>query len=110
MTDLIDELKGYYSEDPNLGDIVFLKNKFEDVSVRGEIVGLNRKHPNRALAPDHSFEVVLYQDLEIRVAGFYQWFDTNEWEITDRLTGWEYKKLHPEVVLERTIENIEDED
>lgn len=99
MTDIADELTAFYDEDPSLGDIVFLKHTFEDSSIRGEVVGLERTSPHRGLNPDHSYEVVVYHGLLIKVAGIENWLDTQEWEITTKLTGWEYKKLPPEVVM-----------
>lgn len=107
MSDIADELVNFYAEDPQLGDIVFLKNTFEDATIRGEVVGLERQHPQRGLNPDRSYEVVIYQGLSIKIAGIDQWLDTEEWEITDKLTGWEYKKLPPEVVLQNRQENEE---
>ena len=100
MTDIADELNAFYDEDPALGDIVFLKNNFEDASIRGEVVGLERVRPHRGLNPDRSYEVVVYHGLLIKVAGIDIWLDTQDWEITDKLTGWEYKKLPPEVVAQ----------
>jgi hypothetical protein len=99
MTDIADELTAFYDDDPTLGDIVFLKHTFEDSSIRGEIVGLERVTPHRGLNPDRSYEVVVYHGLLVKVAGIDIWLDTQEWEITDKLTGWEYKKLPPEVVM-----------
>lgn len=107
MTDIADELVDFYAEDPQLGDIVFLKNTFEDVTIRGEVVGLEHHQPHRGLNPDRTYEVVIYHGLLIKVAGIDQWLDTADWEITDKLTGWEYKKLPPEVVLQRHQEDEE---
>jgi hypothetical protein len=98
MTDIADELVNFYAEDPQLGDIVFLKNNFEDATIRGEVVGIERVIPHRGLNPDRSYEVVIYHGLMLKIAGIEQWLDTEDWEITDKLTGWEYKKLPPEVV------------
>ena len=107
MTDIANELVNFYAEDPELGDIVFLKNTFEDATIRGEVVGLERHTPHRGLNPDRSYEVVIYHGLSIKVAGIDQWLDTADWEITDKLSGWEYKKLPPEVVLQRQQEDEE---
>lgn len=109
MTQITDDLVDFYSADPNLGDIVFMKNNFEDASIRGEVVGLERIAPNRGLNPDRTYEVVIYTGLLLKVAGFDQWLDTSEWEITDKLSGWEYKKLPPEVVLQNHEDNEEND-
>lgn len=104
MTEIIKELESFYAEDPQLGDILFIKNDFEDVSLRGEVVGLERHIPHRGLNPDKTYEVVIYHGLLIKLAGIDQWFDTDEWTVTDKLSGWEYKKLPPEVVAQRIEE------
>lgn len=107
MTDIAEELVNFYAGDPELGDIVFLKNTFEDATIRGEVVGLERHQPQRGLNPDRSYEVVIYSGLLIKVAGIDQWLDTADWEITDKLSGWDYKKLPPEVVLQSKQEDEE---
>jgi hypothetical protein len=84
--------------------MVFLKNKFEDTTIRGEVVGMRRSQPQRALNPNGSFEIVLYPQLDLMVGGLDYWLDLNDWEITDTLTGIEYKKLPPEVVIQRLAE------
>lgn len=109
MTQITDDLVDFYAADPNLGDIVFMKNNFEDVSIRGEVVGLERIAPNRGLNPDRTYEVVIYTGLLLKVAGIDIWLDTIEWEITDKLTGWEYKKLPPEVVLQNNEDDEEND-
>jgi hypothetical protein len=104
--DLEQILESYYQEDPSLGDMVWLQNKFEDTTIRGEIVGMRRSQPQRALNPNGSFEIVLYPRLELMVGALDYWLDLEDWEITDTLTGVAYKKLPPGVVRER----LEDED
>ena len=81
--DLEQMLESYYQEDPSLGD---------------------RSQPQRALNPNGSFEIVLYPQLDLMVGGLDYWLDLNDWEITDTLTGIEYKKLPPEVVIQRLAE------
>jgi hypothetical protein len=98
MTDIANELVNFYAEDPQLGDIVFLKNTFEDATIRGEVVGIERVTPHRGLNPDRTYEVVVYHGIMLKIAGIDEWLDPADWEITDKLTGWEYKKLPPEVV------------
>ena len=105
MTQIIDELANFYAEDPQLGDILFIKNNFEDVSLRGEVVGLERCHPHRGLNPDRTYEIVIYHGLLIKLAGIEQWLDTEDWTITDKLSGWQYKMLPPEVVQQSQEDN-----
>lgn len=107
--DIANELVNFYAEDPQLGDIVFLKNTFEDATIRGEVVGIERVTPHRGLNPDRSYEVVVYHGLLLKIAGINEWLDTEDWEITDKLTGWQYKKLPPEVVAS-SLEQNEDND
>ena len=57
--------------------------------------------PQRALNPNGTFEIVLYPRLELMVGALDYWLDLEDWEITDTLTGIEYKKLPPEVVMRR---------
>jgi len=106
--DLDQVLADYYIADPKLGDMVFLKNNFEDTTIRGEIVAMRRSQPQRALNPDGTFEIVMYPRLEISVGAIDLWLDLEDWEITDTLTGIEYKKLPPGVVMGRL--NDEDEE
>jgi hypothetical protein len=96
--ELEDLLESYYSEDPQLGDIVFLKHGFDDSSLRGEVTGLRRHTPQRSLNVNGSFEIILYSGLDIMIGGLETWLDLSEWEITDKLRGSQYKKLPPEIV------------
>jgi hypothetical protein len=104
----------YYAEDPQLGDIVFLKHNFEDSSLRSVITGLKRTRPQRGLEADKSYEVVLYQGLKIKVAGLKEWLrlddSTSGWEITDTLRGAEYNKLEPTVVVESIFDENQTEE
>ena len=106
--DLEQILESYYQDDPSLGNMVFLKNKFEDTTIRGEIIGMRRSQPQRALNPNGTFEIVLYPHLEIMVGGLDYWLDLEDWEITDTLTGAAYKKLPPEVVTQWLEEDEDD--
>lgn len=100
------DIEDFYSDDPIVGDMVFLKHKFEDVSIRGQLIGLERTFPTRGLSPDKSYEMLLYTGLRLKLGGVYDWFDMEDWEITDVLRGTEYHKLPPE----RVKPTIEGED
>jgi len=103
-------VESYYAEDPQVGDMVFLKNNFEDCTIRGELVGVTRHTPQRGLSPEGDYEVVLYTGLDLRIAGWPMWLSLDEWEITDTLRGAEYKKLPPDVVVEKLIDEIDEEE
>lgn len=100
-------LTDFYSEDPQLGDIIFLRHTFDDSSLRGEVVGLRRHTPQRSLNLNGSFEIILYSGLEVMIGGLDTWLDLGDWEITDTLRGSQYKKLPPEVVRQ-VLDNEED--
>lgn len=99
------EIEDFYANDPQLGDMVFLKNNFDDTTIRGEVVGIERTQPNRGLSPDRSYEVVMYTGLYLKIGGIDLWLDFEEWTVTDILRGAEYKKLPPEVVKPEIDEN-----
>ncbi len=103
--DLEGVLESYYAEDPKLGDMVFLKGRFEDTTIRGEVIGMRRSQPQRALNPNGTFEIVLYPALEIMIGAIEVWLDLEDWEITDTLSGIQYKKLPPDVVAKKMQEN-----
>ena len=112
---LADLTEDFYAEDPKLGDIVFLRNNFEDATVRGPITGIRRFHPHRGLDAENNYEVVIYQRLKIKVAGIKQWLlieDGNDaWEIESVVSGPEYNKLPATVVVEQIVDEMnEDED
>lgn len=103
----------YYTDDPKLGDIVFLRHNFEDATLRAPVTGVKRYGAQRGLDATGGYEIVLYNRLKIKVAGVKEWLkidDSNDgWEVTDTLTGAEYNKLEPTVVAETLIDEIEDE-
>lgn len=107
----LDEImESYYDADPQMGDVVFLKNNFEDSTIRGEVVGLWRREPQRGLDPSQQFEIVMYSALWVMIAGNNNWLDLEEWTITDTLRGMQYKKLPPEVVMDKVVDEMDDED
>ena len=101
-------MESYYEADPQLGDVVFLKNNFEDSTIRGEVVGLWRRDPQRGLDPSQQFEIIMYSGLWVMIAGNENWLDLEDWTVTDTLRGMQYKKLPPEVV--KAVDEREDED
>lgn len=107
--DLEGVLESYYAEDPKLGDMVFLKGRFEDTTIRGEVIGMRRSQPQRALNPNGTFEIVLYPALEIMIGAIEVWLDLEDWEITDTLSGIQYKKLPPDVVAKKMQENDDEQ-
>lgn len=112
-SDLANLTHDYYQDDPQLGDIVFLRSNFEDATIRGVVTGVRRFHPHRGLDAENNYEVVIYQRLKIRVAGIKQWLlleDTNNgWEVTDTLRGPQFNKLEPRVVIESFVDDINNE-
>lgn len=112
--ELAEMTSDYYQDDPQLGDIVFMKHNFEDVTLRAPVTAIKRYHPHRGLDADGNYEVVIYTRLKIKVAGVKDWLlldDSNQgWEITDTLSGADYNKLEPTVVAESLLDEIEDED
>ena len=103
-----DDIEDYYSEDPQLGDMVFLKNNFDDTTIRGEVTGINRSAAQRGLHPDGHYEVVLYSQLAIKIGGLEEWISLEEWEVTDTLRGLEFRKLPPGKVIE-SLTDLDDE-
>lgn len=80
---LPEEIEKYYDGEPNLGDVVFLQNTFEKVSVEGEVTGIRRSIPNRLINQETGYELVLYSEYEITIASVPYWFVIGEdWELT----------------------------
>lgn len=105
--ELINAVANFYDNDPQLGDMVFLQNKFDNTTVRGEVVGLERINAQRGLSENQDYEVVLYTGLLIKIGGLDLWLDFEDWSVTDFLRGAEYKKLPPEVV-KANQDNLDD--
>jgi len=115
---LLDLRRETYEGDPKVGDVVLLRHHFENVNVAGEITGLRRKHPHRGYDPDGDYEVIVYQEFDLKIAGLKGWFRIGEeakWEIVAELDDEEYHKLGANVVLQSKVDDLlndadEDED
>ena len=115
---LLDLRRETYEGDPKVGDVVLLRHNFVNMNVAGEIIGLKRKHPHRGYDPDGDYEVIVYQEFDLKMAGLKGWFrigEEAEWEIVAELDDEEYHKLGANVVLQSKVDDLlndadEDED
>lgn len=109
METLLDLRRATYDGDPKVGDVVLLRHNFVNVNVAGEITGLKRKHPHRGYDPDGDYEVIVYQEFDLKMAGLKGWFrigEEAEWEIVAELDDDEYHKLGANVVLQSKVDDL----
>ncbi len=85
----------YYSEDPQVGDWVIIKNIYTETVITGEVVGVKRYAPARGFREDAEFEFIIYHGLRLKIGSIRGWFDieTNSWAVLNIMTDFEHKKL-----------------
>lgn len=106
---LMDMWADFYNDDPKVGDIVLIRHNFEHCNIAGEVVGMRRFHPHRGYDPAHEYELVVYQEVAIKLAGIKGWFKIgvdHNWSLVQILDDPEYRKLGADVVLASKVEDF----
>jgi len=109
--ELVDILDTYYEGDPKVGDVVMLRHRFEHTSIAGQVTGLSRHHAHRGYDPENDYEIVVYQEYKLKLAGIKGWLgvsEEEEWEVTEVMDGKEWHKLKPDVVLQSSVDDLID--
>lgn len=107
--ELIDVLDTFYESDPKVGDIVMIRNNFENTHIVGELIGMMRDHGHRGYEPNGDYEVILYHEMSLKFGGMKKWFKIGEdeaWSIVSILEDKEFKKLGADVVLKSTVDEF----
>lgn len=107
--ELIDLLDTYYQDDPRVGDLVVLRHTFEHSSLAGIVTGLKRSHPHRGYDPDNDYEVVVYQEYAIKIAGIKGWLKIGpeeSWDLVAVIEDRELYKMPADVVLKSNVDEF----
>lgn len=107
--ELVDILDTFYEEEPKVGQIIMLRHNFENLNMAGEVVALERTHPHRGYEPNGDYEVVVYHQYKVKLAGLRKWMKVGEgrdWSLVTILEEKTYHKLNPDVVLPSKVDDL----
>lgn len=107
--ELVDILDTFYEEEPKVGQIIMLRHNFENLNMAGEVVALERTNPHRGYEPNGDYEVVVYHQYKVKLAGLRKWMKVGEgrdWSLVTILDEKSYYKLNPDVVLPAKVDDL----
>lgn len=107
--ELVEILDTYYDEDPKVGDLVLLRHTFEHTSIAGLVTALKRTHPHRGYDPDNDYEIVVYQEYRIQLAGIKGWLrigPEENWDLVAIIDDKEMYKMPADVVLKGKVDEF----
>ena len=107
--ELVDILDTFYEEEPKVGQIIMLRHNFENLNMAGEVVALERTHAHRGYEPNGDYEVVVYHQYKVKLAGLRKWMkvgEGREWALVTILDEKNYYKLNPDVVLPSKVDDL----